>query len=72
MNLTKQDLRYLIKKVNKELEDFNNGKVNKSIEQLTDMYVLKEKLKAELARVLMNRKGLKDVPTKQTTPRDTD
>jgi len=57
MNLTKPNLRYLIKKVNKDLDDFNNNKLIMSPEQITELYMLKEELKAKFARVLINRKG---------------
>jgi len=55
MNLTKPNLRYLIKKVNKDLDDFNNNKLTMSPEQITELYMLKEELKAKFARVLMNK-----------------
>jgi len=57
MNLTKPNLRYLIKKVNKDLDDFNNNKLKMSPEQITELYMLKEELKAKFARVLMNKEG---------------
>jgi len=55
MHLTKQELKHLIKYISKDLDDHNNDKVKKSLEQLTDLFVLREKLKAELAKEIMKK-----------------